>query len=394
MRWMVGLFGLLCGAVVVWTVANYGYTTADDPAVRLNMAFLFGVIATAGLFGHAVSVRIWSISRVWSLLIGLACVGALLLNLSNSLGALANRSSKAVAEVASKTTALKDDRAELKRLQDRLDAVGKFEPTDTAAVDAAERAPRAATTAKERECGNGDPKQRGKFCREREDAERAANDMLSKATAAKAMTDRANKLEAEIQPIRERVHTAGPIAETNVQGNALAKLFRLPDSEAGFAAVLQNFLLAAIVEIIIVLCMVTFELLSPHRQSRELQSEEGTPTKPLTAQRPIRPRLVSSQPLALSVVDFGASSLEPAPGERLDAEVFFLAYEKAAESSKAASASARRVCGTLPPPVQRSRHQNVEAQRQSLPSEREVGSYTTRCRAVTDRSSGPSGGSQ
>ena len=67
MRWMVGLFGLLCGAVVVWTVANYGYTTADDPAVRWNMAFLFGVIATAGLFGHAVSVRIWSISRVWSI---------------------------------------------------------------------------------------------------------------------------------------------------------------------------------------------------------------------------------------------------------------------------------------------------------------------------------------
>ena len=91
-------------------MANYGYTTADDPAVRWNMAFLFGVIATAGLFGHAVSVRIWSISRVWSMLIGLACVGALLLNLSNSLGALANRSSKAVAEVTNKTAALKDDR--------------------------------------------------------------------------------------------------------------------------------------------------------------------------------------------------------------------------------------------------------------------------------------------
>ena len=56
-----------------------------------------------------------------------------------------------------------------------------------------------------------------------------------------------------MHPIRDRVHEAGPIAETNVQGNALAKLFRLPDNEAGFASVLQNFLLAAIVEIIIVL---------------------------------------------------------------------------------------------------------------------------------------------
>jgi hypothetical protein len=337
MRWMVGLFGLLCGAVVVWTVANYGYTTADDPAVRWNMAFLFGVIATAGLFGHAVSVRIWSISRVWSMLIGLACVGALLLNLSNSLGALANRSSKAVAEVTSKAAALKDDRAELQRLQERLDTLGKFEPTDAAAVAAAERAAKAATIAKERECGNGDPKQRGKFCRDREDAERAANEALSKATTAKAMTDRANKLETEMQPIRDRVHAAGPIAETNVQGNALAKLFRLPDSEAGFAAVLQNFLLAAIVEVIIVLCMVTFELLSPYRHARSaaaLRPLESAPTQPLLGRRPIRPRLVSSQPAAFSVVDFGAASLEPAPGERLDAEVFFLAYEKAAESRR------------------------------------------------------------
>ena len=119
---------------------------------------------------------------------GLACAGALLLNLSNSLGALAGRSSRALAEVTSKTAALKDDRAELKRLQDRLDSLGKFEPTDAAAVAAFASAARAATTAKERECGNGDPKQRGKLCRDREDAERLANDALAKATAAKATT--------------------------------------------------------------------------------------------------------------------------------------------------------------------------------------------------------------
>ena len=46
MRDLVGIFGLVCGAVVVWTVANYGYASADDPAVKWNMAFLFGVIAT------------------------------------------------------------------------------------------------------------------------------------------------------------------------------------------------------------------------------------------------------------------------------------------------------------------------------------------------------------
>jgi len=80
MRELVGIFGLVCGAVVVWTVANYGYASADDPAVKWNMAFLFGVIATGGLFGHAVSVRLWHLSRFWSVAVGIACAGALLIN--------------------------------------------------------------------------------------------------------------------------------------------------------------------------------------------------------------------------------------------------------------------------------------------------------------------------
>jgi hypothetical protein len=42
--------------VVIWTVGNYGYASADDPAARWNIAFLFAVIAAGGLFGHAVSV--------------------------------------------------------------------------------------------------------------------------------------------------------------------------------------------------------------------------------------------------------------------------------------------------------------------------------------------------
>jgi hypothetical protein len=51
----------------------------------------FGVIATGGLFGHAVSVRLWRLSRFWSVAVGIACAGALLINLSNSLGALAGK---------------------------------------------------------------------------------------------------------------------------------------------------------------------------------------------------------------------------------------------------------------------------------------------------------------
>ena len=34
MRSAVGIFGLACGAIIVWTVGNYGYVSADDAAVQ------------------------------------------------------------------------------------------------------------------------------------------------------------------------------------------------------------------------------------------------------------------------------------------------------------------------------------------------------------------------
>ena len=70
MRSLLGVFGLVCGAIVVWTVGNYGYGSSDDPNVKWNMAFLFGAIACGGLFGHAVSARLWRISKALSLVIG------------------------------------------------------------------------------------------------------------------------------------------------------------------------------------------------------------------------------------------------------------------------------------------------------------------------------------
>ena len=92
MRSLLGAFGLVCGAIVVWTVGNYGYGSSDDPNVKWNMAFLFGAIACGGLFGHAVSARLWRTSKTLSLVIGGVCGIALIVNLSNSLGALAGQS--------------------------------------------------------------------------------------------------------------------------------------------------------------------------------------------------------------------------------------------------------------------------------------------------------------
>jgi hypothetical protein len=320
MRELVGIFGLVCGAVVVWTVANYGYASADDPAVKWNMAFLFAVIAAGGLFGHAVSVRLWPISRVWSVIVGMACAGALIINLSNSLGTLAGKDSRSTAEAASKSTQIRDDRAELARLQKALDAIGPFTPTDDTAVSAATRAADAATKSREAECGTTE-KQRGNNCRAREADERSANEALAKATAAKAFTDRANRLENQMQPIRDRLAKAGPVAVTNVQGNTLAKLFRLPDAEAGFLATLQQFGLATVVEILIVLSMVSFELMAPMPARAEIIEPELVPdTRNWAAKVPPRPRLVSSNPEnpVGSVKRILTESLETAKGARVE----------------------------------------------------------------------------
>jgi hypothetical protein len=362
MRRAVGIFGIVCGAVVIWNVGNYGYASADDHGARWNIAFLFAVIAAGGLFGHAVSVRLWPINRLWSVLVGLACGAALIINLSNSFGALAGRNSRSTAESASRATAIRDDRGELARLQTALERLGAYVATDKAAVDAAQRAADATTIAKERECGGGEPRQRGRFCRDKEDAERQAADALTKATAAKALTDRALKLEAEMRPIRERLRTAGPVVEANVQGTAIAKLFRLPDAEAEFAATVQQFALAGVVEALIVLSMVSFELLGRNQTRPTSSSEMHRPPRARFLQWWHSPRSAKAgapavvpekqsapQPLKLvavrSEVPFGSipkiltTALEPAAGERVEIAETYRRYhlDCAAEGNSAVS---------------------------------------------------------
>jgi hypothetical protein len=355
MRSLIGLFGLICGGVVIWTVAQYGYASADDPAARWNTAFLFGVIAAGGLFGHAVAVRVGRVSKPWAVMIVMVCGAALVINLSNSLAALAGRNSRSAAESANQSRAIRSDQAELGRLQKALDKLGAFNPTDQDAVDAAKRAADAATTAKERECGSGDPKQRGRFCRDKEDAERLATQALAKATADKALTDRSAKIEADMAPVRDRLRSAGPVVDTNMQGSALATLFRLPASEAEFAATLQQFVLAGVVEALIVLSLVSFELLAPERQQsprapsklarlwQALRSRPGEPQpEPSTAIRvpsaEPRPKLVASsasdRPVG-AIPKILTDALDSADGERVEMADAYRRYaQECAKDSK------------------------------------------------------------
>jgi hypothetical protein len=98
MRNVVGIFGAVCGVIVIALVARFGYKTADCEIDGVISAVLFAIIAAGGLGGHAVAIRIWQRSGVWAFAIGVVSAIALVVNLSNSLGAIAGRGDDKTAE--------------------------------------------------------------------------------------------------------------------------------------------------------------------------------------------------------------------------------------------------------------------------------------------------------
>ena len=327
MRDVVGIFGLMCGLVVIGLVGRYGYKTTDNEADAWIMAFLFGAIAAGGLFGHAVAVRLWRHSKVASIGMGLVSVGALGLNLSNSLGAIAGRSDQVTVERVEQNRKIRAAETELHRLSGLRSSMPQFSTTDADAVAASKRAAEAATKSREAECGTTE-KQRGRNCRDREGDERAANDALRFATTAKAATDRANRLEAEAEAQRHKLNELGPIVKVSVQGSAIASLFRLPDEEAGFLATVQQFGVTAVVDLIILMCVVSWEVLGNKTAGRVgavVEAVIGPQLRP-----PHRPTLATTRADAPAgpIHRIMTEALIPAKGQRVELGEAFMRYSE------------------------------------------------------------------
>jgi hypothetical protein len=203
----------------------------------------------------------WAISGV----IGLIAAAALIVTFTNSLGAIASRADSTLAARTKVADAHKDDRTELQRLEGAVASLSGFTPTDQDAVSAAKRAADTATSNRIAECDK-----RGSNCRARELDEQAAAIRLATVTAAKATTDRANQLEAEIRSVRARLNAGEPISNPNPLGNALALLLG-----AGAAALTawQQAVVAGVFELCLVGVMVIYELLG--HATRPVPAEEG-----------------------------------------------------------------------------------------------------------------------
>jgi len=306
MRAAIGIFGMVAGAIVVALVARYGYVGSDTPLDGAITAFFFAVIAIGGIAGPAVAVHLaraakgWT--RIWAVVACFVAAVALLANLSNSLGAIAGRADKTLAERAQVTEARKDDRAELARLIRQREAMPAFVPTDAAAVAAAKRAADTATASREAECAS-----RGKHCRAREADEQTAAAALANATTAKAATDMAAALDGKADTIRQRLGKAAPVASVNPLADTLARMFHIGADDA---ATWQQVATVVVVELLIAFALIVWELLGVPAVGRPAKTAQDYSVSQTQAAN-----VVSLAPG--DVGKFATARLQPAPGKVL-----------------------------------------------------------------------------
>jgi len=206
------------------TASLYGFMSAAGPYGYVKGAGLFGV-AFIGCHGPAWIVKAkhrlgWP-GALFGGFVTAVCLGA---TLWGGLGTNATGGATLQAERTSAADAHKDDRAELARVVQERSAMSAFTPATEEAVQAANASVTAAEAIRLRECGNGDPKQRGPNCRQRETEEQTRRDALAAILVAKAATDKAAKLDGEAAAIRARLGKFQPVIERDPQASAFSQL--------------------------------------------------------------------------------------------------------------------------------------------------------------------------
>jgi hypothetical protein len=377
MRTFARFFSLGCGAIVIVIAARYGFKTSDNDFDGGMWAFTYGAVTLAGLFGHALGVRAWPNSKLVGALVFAVSAFALLISLSNSIGAMAGRGNVQQAERMRVADIVRDARRSLKRAEDEREGL-KFTPADGAAVAAAKAKADAATLDKEaahrdydaaKQASDTECLIRGKVClekekltagkdklwHEREQAEATALAALEAVTNNKAMTDHAAKLDAGIAALREKIEKAGPVLEANSQGSALARLFGLPDTKAATLSTYQNLAMAVVIEFLIAISLVASEVIGQpekgpapaaaglkavvRKEAGNIEDEKAEPAQrievlpaaklPKPSPAAPKPRLITSQSNPIgNVAQIMADILVPGRG-RVEIAALYVAYSKA-----------------------------------------------------------------
>ena len=304
----------------------YGWKQATSIEDQLTAAIQYGLVALFAFVLDVVAVRVWiSGWHKAGAFIGFAALSAFLMTATTSLGGMVTRSDRLLAERQGVLSTKQDAETRIAELAQEKRDLGAFKRTTRAAVDAAQRLADTAKEARVAECGNGEPRQRGRLCRDKEDAEGRALDALAQAAAAKASTDRAGEIEVELKSIREKRATAGgDVAHVNPLGAALALIM---GSAAEVLTARQQAIFAFIFDLCLVAIMVGIEVLghtpvgglSTPKKMHDTPPQSLDEATPATRPAPSRPRLVAStEPFKVYIYRIMGDALSPAKGGRVE----------------------------------------------------------------------------
>jgi hypothetical protein len=296
--------------------AAFGWDQATEQKDRITQAFVYGFVALATLALHAVALRIWVAGwRKTGGFIGVIAMLAFIMTAFTSLGGLASRADRVVAERQDAIDTKADTK---KQIADLLaEKTGLKAPwTTQAAVDAAQRLANAAAANREAECAK-----RGDNCRNREGDERKALEALAAAQASKATTDRIIEIDADLKRLRA-VKTNGTIGSADTLKALLSPILGV------WADVLtswQKVAFALIYDLCLVALMIGIEVLGHIGVARPSQPDmRKKPENVSTSEEPAlpvntKPKLVvtTANPSG-SVPSILTEHLESAPGKKVE----------------------------------------------------------------------------
>jgi hypothetical protein len=237
---------------------------------------------------------------------------------SNSLGSITVRFDAIEAQRTNIADTHADNRRELSRLEEELRAIGAYQPTDDAAVEAAKAAAATATQHRIAECGANNEK-RGPNCKLRESDEFAAIAKLASTTASKATTDRAAKIETQIAAVKSALGNAQNVGVANPLAKALSNIVPWLNGDA-ITSRMQG-IIALVFELCIVGMMIGFEAMGhPAGASSTLdQSSDRHEPSDLKIIPPPGPKLVASNAVVVgSVQRILTDNLENGKGSRVE----------------------------------------------------------------------------
>jgi len=333
MRTLFGcLATLLCVASVALAV-RYGYKGADTEIDGVISAVVFGLIALCACLFDAAAVRLWFMRHQAGLvMIGLIAAAALIVTFTNSLGAIAGRADSTQAERIRAKADQADDRTELSRITRERNALS-FTPSTDEAVKAAHEAVITAERIRVAECGNGDPRQRGPNCRQRETEEQGKRDALASVLASKALTERAAQLDADAARVRAKLAKAPRVQNANPLGAVLEQMI---GATAAALTAWQQAIVAGVFELCLVGVMVIYELLGhtsggqPKGGAKVALVADSTiaEARRTVPSRPTRRSKAPAKcnPLVGSVKTFVHDRVFPADGERIDMKALTADY--------------------------------------------------------------------